>query len=576
MSSERPQRVDGRSRRLLAAALGVAGVVSWTGGQDTPAPTPGATVPAFRQANQIGVLTIDGPIDAMTLRSLERRVALAREEGANAIVLDIHTPGGELGATLDICHLLKTESGANTVAWINHEAFSAGTIIGLACREIVVAPNARFGDAAPIQIGPTGIVPMQAPERAKMESPILEEVVDSARRQHYDENLVQAFISVGVELWLLQHKTTGERVFVDRNEYERIFGDEPPDQLTPVAPPGVTGGGVQPWFNTAIPMETPPDDAAAAEQERYVATLPPARQSLTDADRDDWALITQVTASDQLLTLSGAEAQFYGLAQATISNDDQLKAWMGAATIKRYDSSWSEGMVRMLTHPIVRGVLIVIFVICMFIEMAAPGVGLFGAAGGGALLLLIGAPYLVGMAQWWDILLIVVGLLLVGLELFVIPGFGVAGICGAVALLAGLVGTFVSDDLSTAAGQGELATGLVTTLTSIFAASIAAWLLSRQFGTLPIFRRLILDAEVSPAGLPPEGSVISAMGSPPPGDPAPGDVGLAATDLRPAGRADFGGKLWDVKSVGKFIDEGRPLRVVAATAFEIQVEEVRE
>jgi membrane-bound serine protease (ClpP class) len=221
-------------------------------------------------------------------------------------------------------------------------------------------------------------------------------------------------------------------------------------------------------------------------------------------------------------------------------------------------------------------VLIVIFVICMFIEMAAPGVGLFGAAGGGALLLLIGAPYLVGMAQWWDILLIVVGLLLVGLELFVIPGFGVAGICGAVALLAGLVGTFVSDDLSTAAGQGELATGLVTTLTSIFAASIAAWLLSRQFGTLPIFRRLILDAEVSPAGLPPEGSVISAMGSPPPGDPAPGDVGLAATDLRPAGRADFGGKLWDVKSVGKFIDEGRPLRVVAATAFEIQVEEVRE
>ena len=61
------------------------------------------------------------------------------------------------------------DAPANTVAWINPKAYSAGTIIALACREIVVSPNSAFGDAAPIS--PFGPIPIT--ERAKIESPLL-------------------------------------------------------------------------------------------------------------------------------------------------------------------------------------------------------------------------------------------------------------------------------------------------------------------------------------------------------------------------------------------------------------------
>ena len=127
--------------RPIAAATAVLGLASMAvvrgERQPSAAPVPAAAIPAFRQANTVAVLTIDGPIDGITLHSLEHRVKTAKDRGAEAIVLDINTPGGELPATLDITHLIRNDMPANTVAWINPAAYSAGTIIALACREIV-------------------------------------------------------------------------------------------------------------------------------------------------------------------------------------------------------------------------------------------------------------------------------------------------------------------------------------------------------------------------------------------------------------------------------------------------------
>ncbi len=540
-----------------------------------PGPPNRTAVPAYRQSNTIAVLTIRGGIDRITLRSLERRLSEALRDGADAIVLDIDTPGGALTATLNICHLIKTDAPANTVAWINPMAYSAGTIIALACREIVTAPDASFGDAAPIS--PFGVI--ASTERAKIESPILTEVVDSARRNHYDENLVQAFVGVGVELWLIEHVNTGEKIFVDHEEYHTVFGREPPQELTPVASPsGSDTIPVSPWFNTLIPQydnagEVPIDPQQRKAEMEFQQQLPPARAPLAETDRGKWRLIAQVVSDDRLLTLKPAEAIYYGLATAVIAGDEQLKAYFGAKTLRRYDRTWSESLVQFLTDPIVMGVLIVIFLVCLLIELAAPGVGAFGAAAGVSLLVLIGAPWLAGMAQWWEVLLIAAGLLLIAVEFLVIPGFGVAGVAGVVCLLVGLVGTFVSGDLGTPAGQSELLTGLTAMLTALFAAGIAFWLVSRQLETVPILSRFVLKTQVGQSeGHNGEPGLLEAIGDV--GRPLEsGDLGTADTDLRPAGRAMFHGRLVDVKSVGDYIDRGTPLRVVSVGRFVIEVEE---
>jgi membrane-bound serine protease (ClpP class) len=222
----------------------------------------------------------------------------------------------------------------------------------------------------------------------------------------------------------------------------------------------------------------------------------------------------------------------------------------------------------------VKAILIAIFLVCLFIELAAPGFGVFGSAAIIALLILVGAPALVGMAQWWHILLIVVGLGLIATELFLLPGFGVAGAAGILCLLVGLVGTFVSGDITTAEGRSQMWTGLLVTLTSGFLAGIIIWFISRQLHSFPLLNRLVLQTELKDPALAGAGGVgvLQAMGAPA-RDLQVGEIGIAETDLRPAGRAMFNGRLIDVKSAGGYIDRGTPVRIVSLGRFVIEVEE---
>ncbi len=202
-------------------------------------------VPASRQAKNIAVITIKGPISSLTFKSLERRLQLAKRAGADAAVIELDTPGGELGAALDITSLLKRSDTPipNTVAWVHPNAFSAGSVIALACREIVVSEAANFGDALVIATNMDGTLKnLKDAERQKLTAPLLSDVVDSARQRGYDEYLVQGFVTLGVKLWQVEHTLTGQRLFVNEREYELLFGQPPADTRprVPSAPPGET------------------------------------------------------------------------------------------------------------------------------------------------------------------------------------------------------------------------------------------------------------------------------------------------------------------------------------------------
>ena len=84
-------------------------------------------VPSYRQATDVAVITIEGVVDTVTAQSFKRR--LEESSDADAIVIELNTPGGDLMSTLQICYEIKNNAQKNTVAWINPHAFSAGTII---------------------------------------------------------------------------------------------------------------------------------------------------------------------------------------------------------------------------------------------------------------------------------------------------------------------------------------------------------------------------------------------------------------------------------------------------------------
>ena len=520
----------------------------------TPTSAQDRFVPASRQANTVGVITIQGPIDDMTLKTIERRLDDAAKDGCGAIVIELDTPGGALPPTLAICHLLKTRGPANKVAWVRPQAFSAGAIIALACREIVAAPESVVGDAAPIAIGPAGnLQPLPAEERAKLEAPVLSEVTDSALRNHHDVRLARAFVHMGDELWLLE-RDDGVRLFANAEECRIALGRDPPRSSERFVPEPSARGPL-----LDLGTNEPDDDT---DREAFVR-----EPRIDSSEAGRWKLLGQVDTADELLTLRGTEAVRYGLATQSIDTDGELAAYFGATSIRRYDESWSEGLVRFLVSWPVRGVLIVIMILSLFAEMVTQGMGIFGLVSFAAFILLVGAPVLAGLAQWWEILLIVVGIGLIIVELLLTPGLGIAGAVGAVCLLVGLVFSFVGGDLSSPQSHADLLAALFAVLGSFAIAGIGIALLAKHLPSVPFFKRLVLDANVG------EGATTMALGPSDPGVPI-GTTGTAMTDLRPSGRIVCGDRMLDARSNGAWIARGTAVRIVDRDGLSAIVEEI--
>jgi membrane-bound serine protease (ClpP class) len=518
-------------RTLVAAGLVVASAAAGVARtQDAREPV---AVPAARQAGKVAILPVRGAIDAVTLWSIEHRLAAARAGGFEAVVLELDTPGGEVSAMLDICLRLRSDAPVNTVAWVRPKAFSAGTFLALACREIVVAPGSVFGDAAPIVAIPgVGVTPLPAAERAKQESPLLDELDAAAARRGDDPRLLHAFVAVERALWLVE-RDDGVRRFVDRDELESLG-------LAPDAsarkPTGVDGE------RPVLPADAP-----------------------LDATRR-WRLVETVDDEDRLLVAQSDEALRWGLASAEVADDEALRAYFGATTIVRFPETWTESAVRLLMSWPVRVLLIAIFLVALVVEALHPGIGVAGAIAAGALLLVVGAPGLLGLAAWWEVLLVILGLGLVAAEVFVLPGLGVAGIAGAVCIVAGLAMSFTGTNPATEGARQTLVTAFATTVAGLGLGAMLLWLLSRWLGEIPMLRRAVLSASLAGAGDGPR-----SLQEPEP--PAAGTLVVAASDLRPSGRVVHNGTLFDAQSDGAYIARGAVVRVVGRSMGTLLVEE---
>ncbi len=598
--------VMARRRRGSSAALALL-LVSMAQGMPRQQAGTMTLVPAARQARNVAVITIDREIDRTMARSVKRRMKAAAEGGADAIVFELDTPGGDLGAVLEICTLIKTSPVPNTVAWVHTQAYSGGAAIALACREMVVSDVSRMGAAAVIVADMFGqLNALPETERQKLMGPWLGELVDSARRRGYDEKLVQGLVSRGVELWLVENTTTGQRLFIDRAEHQLLFGEPPETEPTTLAaasgapvpepiaddspnsgrrgrfrhggapPPVVPGPREAPSpptpadFQPASPLLGPQAVKDITVRQQFAT----ARPVLTEAERGQWRKLEKVSDGKGIFTFNESQLLRYGLAAKTVKNDEQLKSFFGATNLRRLDESWSESLVVFLVNNYVRGLLIVVLLLGLFIEMTHPGLILPGAVAMVSLVLLIAPPMLNDMANWWEVAAILVGLVFIALEILVIPGFGFFGVAGILLFFGGLMGTFVGGGEGlfpdSPKGRSDLLYGLTTILISAATSGVLMYFVGKHLGSLPILNRLVLkdDSGQSDEGL------LAAMDPLPRGGLQVGVVGTALTPLRPAGRVQVGDKIFDVVADMGFINSGELVRIASVDAFRVSVERV--
>jgi membrane-bound serine protease (ClpP class) len=321
-----------------------------------------------------------------------------------------------------------------------------------------------------------------------------------------------------------------------------------------------------------IGAATPVDGAGTKAPEKIVSAMRSEMRALAEARGRDVRIaeamvdediaIPEVVEAGKLLTLTRGEAVRLGYGKA-VADWDALLAELGLeqAPVVTPGVNWAERLVRFFTHPAVAPLLLSLGFLGIIIELKAPGFGLPGALGAIALALFFGSHFILGLAGLEELLLIGGGIILLAVEMFLLPGFGVAGIAGGVAIAGGFYLSLVSDMASGA--DYVQALGLFSL--SVLVVILVAWALVRR---LPRSRRFSASGIMLGESTSREAGYLSAAVRP----ELIGSTGVAVTDLRPAGAARFGSERLDVVSGADWISAGTPVRIVRSEGYRHVVE----
>ena len=316
---------------------------------------------------------------------------------------------------------------------------------------------------------------------------------------------------------------------------------------------GTPGGPSQPVEEKTVSYMRKEFRATAEARRRP----PLIAEAMVDADVE----VPDLSEKGKLLTLTTDEALHHKVANVRADTLDAVLAAvdLSGAAVRRIQQTWAETLVRALTHPVLSSLLLAIGMLGLIIEVQTPGVGLPGGVGLACLGLFFWGHWLVALAGWEELLLMATGLVLLVEEIFVTPGFGVAGLLGIGAVLGGLglsvVGAGATWDVILRAG-GRVAASLLLAL-------VGAVVMLRALPRLPFGRRLVLEQTLT---------AQAGYASAPESDRQwVGKRGTSVSPLRPAGIAEFDGERVDVVSEGDFIDAGQSVDVLRVDGNRIVV-----
>lgn len=327
---------------------------------------------------------------------------------------------------------------------------------------------------------------------------------------------------------------------------------------------------------SVIGAATPVDGTGTKAPEKIVSAMRSQMRALAESNGlepevaaamvDEDIEIDGVVESGKLLTLTTEEAVELGYAEA-IEDLDALLVELGheGATVVTLELNWAEHLVRFFSSSVVSPFLLSLGFLGLLIEIRTPTFGLAGTMGLISLGLFFGSNMIVGLAGLEDVLIVGAGLVLLGIEAFVVPGFGIFGVAGIVAILAGLYMSLLGN-IPTMPDFTRAAWVLTSSMLLLIG---SAWALIR---TLPSSSRL---AESGIFLLAKTASAIGYESAEVRSDLV-GKHGTAITDLRPAGTALVGDERIDVVSESEWISAGTPVKILSAEGYRHIVRSVSE
>lgn len=453
------------------------------------------------QRGPVYIVQITGTIDLGLAPYLDRVLGEAEDADAEAVIVEIDTPGGRLDAVLQMRDALS-DTPLRTIAIVDSTAFSAGALVAISCEEIYMTPGAVMGAATPV-VGGTGEVADE-----KTISAVRATFEATAEENGRDPEVAAAMVDTSVEI---------------------------------------------------------------------------------DGLVDD----------DQLLTLTVEEALDVGYAEGVVPDVSGLLDEVGLADRELVEPglSLAEQLVRFITNPVLAGLLLLAGFLLLVGDLFSGGIGIVAAVGAALLGLFFWGHNLAGLTGWEDVALVALGVALIAVEVFVIPGFGVAGVLGLISVGAGAFLAMTFRDFDFVTTDDMWRAGLTVAL-ALIGATIGMIAILSMLARSGSSRGLVLQARLgSGESLPTRSSSgwlrwfgaedrlehdrpertdsttvpqpATASDTPPSGDSPEGGTrsltgvtGVALTDLRPSGLVDIDGERVDAITSGELVRRGEPIEVV--------------
>ena len=495
----------------LAVLVGVAGHVSAQVNIDE---VPDARQRRPETVKKVIVIEFEGEITYERERYFNARFKQAQKVGCDVLIVEIDSPGGLKVESLSMARLIRDCKWAYTVVFIKNEAISGGALMSLGCDEIHISPNAKFGD-----IGEIGFDAEAFAWRLiepKIESYLSRDARDLAQSKGRPADLAESMVDKDVVVFIKQDQE-GNHVF----KTARID-----DDTQPVAP---------------------------------------------------WEIVPE-TGAERFLTLSGQRTKQLGVAQYFADSREEVLASFDGGSNSRvieFQHTMTDSIVYWLNTPFLTGLLLVGGLVALYFELTAPGIGVGGLTSALCATLFFWSRMSGGTSGWLEVILFIAGMIFLVMEIFVIPGTGIAGIGGGLLLLASVV--LASQDFvvpQTVWDWNRLLVSLLTVICSCLIFLVAAFFITRNLGSLPLFNRLVLSPDVPAATVAAGGSEKKEVVDSEHPKISVGDWGKSQTQLRPSGRAVFNGRSLDVVSDGSFVEPDTQVKVIRIQGSVITVTEV--
>lgn len=405
------------------------------------------------ETDEVYLVSIKGTIDLGLSSYVHRALEEAVLSKAKAVILEIDTFGGRVDAAIQIRDKIMSLN-IPSVAYVKNRAWSAGALIALSAKYILMAKSASIGAAEP------------QPADEKTVSALRAEFTSTAQSRGRPENLAAAMVDKDIE-------------------------------------------------------------------------------------------IENVIEKDKILTLNAEQAIKLNIADNIVLNNEEVLNFLNLrdAKIVHINPNWAENISRFVTNPIVSPLLLSIGFLGLIIEFWTLGWGIAGSMGLISLSLFFGGHIIAGLAGFETIILFAIGLLLLLAEVFLIPGFGLAGIGGAAAILASIFLTF-----------GNMVQATYSILIALGLSIAGFFLLIRFIPSTRAWRKFVLSTEQKKE----LGYTVGTKDL----KRLTGKEGIAITPLRPSGIVEVNGKKLNALTLGEYVDSNTKIKIISVEGNKIVVEAV--